>query len=157
MGLPVGEISGGSKAFQFDEIGDTCQGEITLIERRQQRGFDGGAPLVWDDGSPRMLTYVEVQTDLHDDGDDDGVRALYLKGGKNFEPAEGSGSSGEIALAEAAKAAGIGSIEEGSQIAVQFSGRAKATTRGYQPAKLFTAQLKAPVHAVAADDLFGDG
>lgn len=154
MALEMSDIAGGGKAFQFDEIGDKCVGEIKLIERRQQRSFDGGAPLTWDDGSPRLLTYIEIQTDLQEDGEDDGVRALYCKGGANFEAAEGKGTSAEVALVNAMKDAGTKTMDEGGTLAMVFTGRAKPTTRGYQPAKLFQAQYKPPTHSVAADDLF---
>jgi len=151
-GFDIGELSGGGKAFPFESIGDTVKGQISLIERRQQRSFDGGTPLTWDDGSPKMLTYVEIETDLNEGDDDDGVRALYLKGGKNFEVAEGKGHSGEVALVEAAKKANIKSIEVGSTLTVQHSGLAKPTTRGYQPAKLYTMKLEAPKSSVSVDD-----
>ncbi len=156
MGLELNEIEGGGKAFSFEEIGDRVDGIIRLIERRQQRSFDGGAPLTWDDGSPRLLTYVELETDLRDSDDDDGVRALYAKGGRNFEPAEGSGTSMEVAIAEAAKNAGLKSIDEGARLQVVFSGRAKPSTRGFQPAKLFTAKLEAPKASVSTEALFAD-
>lgn len=151
-GLAIGEIAGGGKAWSPENIGDRISGEIILIERRQQRSFDGGTPLTWDDGSPRMLTYIELQTDLRESDDDDGVRALYLKGGKNFEPAEGKGHSGEVALVEAAKKAGLKSIEPGCTLTDVLTGIAKPTTRGYQGAKLYTMKLEAAKQSVALDD-----
>ena len=151
-GLAIGDIAGGGKAWSADKIGDKVTGEITLIERRQQRSFDGGTPLTWDDGSPRMLTYVEIETDLRDGDDDDGVRALYLKGGKNFEPLEGKGHSGEVALVEAAKKAGMSAIDPGAKLTVIHSGVAKPTTRGYQGAKLFQMKLEAASRSVDLDD-----
>lgn len=151
-GLAVGDIAGGGKAWSADNVGDKIVGEITLIERRQQRSFDGGSPLTWDDGSPRMLTYVEIETDLREGDDDDGVRALYLKGGKNFEPAEGKGLSGELALVEAAKKAGLSSIEPGCILTVAHSGVAKPTTRGYQGAKLYVMKLEPAKQSVSVDD-----
>ena len=154
MGLALSELGGGAKAWSADNIGDKISGRIRLVERRQQRGMDGGGPQTWDDGSPRMITYIELETDLHDDDDDDGVRSLYAKGGRNHEPAEGSGTSMEVAIAEAVKAAGCNSIDEGATLAVAYTGSAKPQTRGYSPAKLYRAQYKAPVSSVSADDLF---
>jgi hypothetical protein len=156
MGLDIGEISGGSKSFPFEEIGDRVGGRIRTVERRQQRSFDGGAPLTWDDGSPRMLTYIELETELHDDNEDDGLRAVYCKGGQ-FEVAEGQGRSAEQALVEAARQAGVKTIEEGGTLRVVFSGRSKPTTRGYQPAKLFVMQYEPPRSSVSTDDLFEQG
>jgi hypothetical protein len=99
-----------------------------------------------------MLTYIELQTSEKDDADDDGVRALYLKGGRNFEPAEGKGNSGEVALVEAAKKAGMKSVDEGTKLTIVHSGVAKPTTRGYQGAKLYVMKLEPGTSSVAVDD-----
>jgi hypothetical protein len=156
MPVALQEMGGGGKSWSPEQIGEKIEGKITLAERRQQRSFDGGAPLTWDDGSPRMLTYLEVQTGLHEDDDDDGVRAFYAKGGRNFEPAQGTGTSAEVAIAEAVKAAGSTAVEEGGTIAIMLSGIAKATQRGFQGAKLYRCQYKAPVSSVSVDDLFSN-
>lgn len=154
MSLPLSELGGGAKAWSAESMGDKIVGKITLVERRQQRALDGGKPETWDDGSPRLLTYIELETDLRDDDDDDGIRSLYAKGGRNHEAAQGSGTSMEVAIAEAVKAAGCNSIDEGATLAVQHTGVAKVTVRGHNPAKLYKAQYKAPVSSVSADDLF---
>jgi hypothetical protein len=156
--MPVGlnEIGGGGKSWSPETIGEKIKGTIRTVDRRPQREFGTGKDLMWDDGRPRLLTYIELETELHDDDEDDGVRALYAKGGKNFEPAQGHGTSMEVAIAEAVKAAGSSSIDEGAMLAIEFTGIAKPTTRGYQGAKLFRAQYKPPVSSVSADDLFGD-
>ncbi len=151
--LALNEIGGGSKSFPFENVGDKVAGIIKLVERRQQRSFDGGTPLTWDDGSPRLLTYLEIETDLRDSDDDDGVRALYAKGG-NFEAASGSGQALEKAIVDAVKKAGASSIDAGARLAVAFTGVGKATTRGFQPPKLFTAQYEPPRASVDVDDLF---
>ena len=154
MPLALSEIGGGGKWWGGEAIGDKITGRIRLVERRPQREFGGGADLTWDDGRPRLLTYIELETELHETDDDDGIRVLYAKGGKNFEPAQGTGSAMEVAIAEAVKAAGETLIEEGATLAVQHTGVAKPSTRGYQGAKLYRAQYKAPVSSVSADDLF---
>jgi hypothetical protein len=157
-GLNINEIATGGKAFPFENIGDKVTGKIKVIERRQQTSFDGGAPLTWDDGSPRMLTYVELETDLRDEDDDDGIRALYCKGGARFEIAEGKGKAAEVALVEAAKQAGVSDINVGDKLTVVYSGKAKATVRGYQPAKMFVMKLEPTKGSVSVDeiDLFDD-
>lgn len=154
MPLALSELGGGSKAWSADQVGDKIQGRIKLVERRQQRGLEGGGLLTWDDGSPKMITYIELETTLHDDDDDDGVRALYAKGGRNHEPASGTGTSMEVAIAEAVKATGASSIDEGGQLVVQHTGVAKPSTRGYQGAKLYRAQYVPPTTSVSTDDLF---
>lgn len=154
MPLSLNELGGGSKSWSAENLGDKISGKIKLVERRQQRNMDGGGLQTWDDGSPKMLTYIELETDLQETDDDDGVRALYAKGGRNFEAASGSGTSMEVAIAEAVKAAGASSIDEGGTLAVQHTGLSKPSARGYAPAKLYRAQYKAPVSSVSADDLF---
>ena len=158
MSFSMDELGGGGKAASFDEVGDKYEGGIVLIEQRQQRAFSDGSPLTWDDGSPKMLLYVEIETDMKDGDDDDGVRALYLKGGRNFEPAEGKGLSGEEAFKEAAKKANLKTIDtDGSvKMTIVHSGLAKPTTRGYQPAKLYAIKLEQQAGSVDVDDLFGD-
>jgi len=155
--VDLNEIQSGSKAFSFESIGDKVTGTIKLVERRQQTSFENNTPLTWDDGSPRMLTYVELETDLRDPelDSDDGVRAIYCKGG-TFEIAEGSGLSAEAALVDAAKKAGSKTLDEGAKLAVVFTGKAKSKVRGYQPAKLYTMQYQAAVASVAVSDLFDD-
>jgi hypothetical protein len=155
VSFSINEIASGGKAFPFNEIGDKVTGTIQVIERRQQTSFENSTPLTWDDGTPRMLTYIELATDLRDDDDDDGVRALYCKGG-NFEVQEGTGLSAERALVEAAKKAGVKDIEVGTRLTAVFSGKAKPSVRGYQPAKLFAMKLEPAKASVAIDDLFDD-
>ena len=152
--LALTDLEGGGKSWAPDSIGDKIVGKITSVKRVQQTDFSTGEPLTWSNGDPRMQTVVELQTDLRDSDDDDGVRTLWLKGGKNFEANEGTGRAGEVALAEAAKKAGAKSIDEGATLKFALTGFAKPTTRGYQPAKLYTAEYEAPTQSVSADDLW---
>ncbi|WP_395160880.1 hypothetical protein [Ilumatobacter sp.] len=154
--LSLNDLAGGSKSWTPEELGDRIEGTITSVKRVQQTDFTTGSPLEWNDGSPRMQTVVELQTNESTSGDDDGIRAIWLKGGRNFEAAEGEGVSGEVALAEAAKAAGAGSIDEGAKLTFVMTGRSKPTTRGYQPAKLYRAKYQAPVASIALTDLYDD-
>ena len=152
MSFDITELDGGSSSWK-PEQGDKIKGVIVSIKRVQQTDFTTGAPLEWSDGSPRMQTVVELQTDDYSDADDDdGKRSIWLKGGKNFEAASGTGHSGEVALAEAAKEAGVSSIDEGSELQVVCSGLSKPTTRGYQPAKLYKMKLVPAKASVSVDD-----
>lgn len=146
-------FGGGGHAAKFDKIGDKVKGVITNVELQQQTSLEDNTPLFWDNGQPRMILVVTLQTDLRDDEDDDGIRRVYAKGGK-FEVEEGEGVSAKDAIADAVKAAGAKSLDEGGELVVVHSGVAKRKTRGHNPAKLFRAQYKAPVASVAADDLF---
>ena len=155
MGISLNELGGGGKAWT-PEIGDKIAGTIVSVKRVQQTDFQTGAPLTWSNGDPRLQTVIELQTDIQDGPDDDGIRTLWLKGGKNYEAANGSGHSGEVALAMAAKDAGAQAIEEGAKLQFACTGIAKVTQRGFQPAKLYQAKYTAPVSSVSATDLFDE-
>ena len=151
-GFSVDVLEGGSTSWNPKEIGDKIKGTIRGIKRVQQTDFTTGEPLFWSNNDPRMQTVVELQTNEREGDDDEGVRTVWLKGGRNYEAAEGKGSSGEVALAMAAKDAGVTSIEEGSELTIVHSGLAKPTTRGFQPAKLYAMKLVPAKASVAVDD-----
>ena len=153
MSLDLNDLAGGSKSWAPESLGDKIAGTIINVKRVQQTDFTTSEPLSWADGSPRLQTVVELQTDERGE-DDDGVRTLWLKGGKNFEPQAGTGASGEVALAAAAKEAGATSIDEGAKLKFAYTGDAKPTTRGFQSAKLYTAKYTAGKSSVETDDLF---
>lgn len=154
----LNELSTGGNAWSPEEIGDTLTGVITNIERRQQKAFDGSGLLTWDDGTPRLLTVVTLQTDLNEKDDDTGIREVYLKGGSKFEPAKGKGTSGEVAFKDAANKAGLKSIElDGSvKMTIIHSGLAKKTQGNYLPAKLYQVKLEQVTPNVDVDDFFDD-
>ena len=153
MSFDLNELGGDSKSWSPAEIGDKIKGTLLSINRVQQTDFQTNEPLTWADGTPRKQTVIELQTD-QGDGDDDGVRSVWLKGGKNFEPNQGKGQSGEEALKSAVKETGAKSIDEGATLTVVMSGLAKPTTRGFQPAKLYTMKYEAPKVSADVDDLF---
>lgn len=136
-------------------IGDKISGVVVSAERAQQRDFDTGTPMEWDNGDPRMETVIIVgDTGLVDPemDNDTGERALHLRGG-NFKVAEGTGLAGEVALREAMKKAGI-RCEPGCKIQAVITGLAEPTGRGKNPAKLFTIKLEAPAKGISEADLF---
>ena len=136
-------------------VGDKLTGVVISASKEQQRDFDTGAFMEWDNGDPRMETVVVVQTDLNDPEreNDDGRRALHLRGG-NYDVDTGSGQAGEKALLEAINKSGL-RCDTGVKIQAAITGMAKATGRGRNPAKLWTFKLEAgePEPAgVGADD-----
>ena len=135
-------------------VGDQISGLVISAGKEQQRDFDSGAAMEWDDGSPRLESVVVMETDLRDpeSEDDDGKRALHLRGG-NYEIAEGSGTAGEKALLEAIQKAGI-RCEAGVKLTAKITGMAKPTGRGRNPAKLWTIKLEAAAPGIDAGDLF---
>ena len=110
-GIGLEDLSQGTKWWGGKEcgVGDKISGIVVSAERAQQRDFDTGAAMEWDNGDPRMETVIIVgDTGLVDPEmhNDTGERALHLRGG-NYKIAEGSGQAGEVALREAMKKAGI--------------------------------------------------
>lgn len=68
---------------KFDSIGKRVAGRVVRdAVEVQQRDFDTNEPLFWDDGNKRMQLVVTVDTDNIDPTieDDDGERAIYVKG-----------------------------------------------------------------------------
>jgi hypothetical protein len=148
-------FGGGGKAAKFEQIGDTVEGIITHAEVSQQTSMETNEPLTWTDGSPRMQLVITLQTEQHDDDNDDGLRRIFAKGGR-FEPQEGTGTSMKDAVADAVKKAGSKTLDEGGWLKVGHSGIGKKTNRGYSAPKLFRAQYKAPTASIAAKDLWDE-
>lgn len=145
-------FGGGAPSFKFEKVGDAVTGEIVAMDKRQQTGIDDGKPLYWDDGSPRMMLVLTLQTSDGDGDDDDGRRSIYLRGG-NYQVASGKGTSLLVAVRDAVKRAGsTNGIESGGILTVQWSGEGVAK-RGFTAPKLYTAAYKAPVSAVSLEDL----
>lgn len=76
-------LNSSATSAKFPKVGARVGGRVTENAREvQQRDFDSGELLFWDDGKPRMQLVVTVATDGADpaDPDDDGERAIYIKG-----------------------------------------------------------------------------
>jgi len=78
-------LSSAAQAYRFVSPGDTVTGVIEKIEVRQTSDFKTRKPVFWDDGRPQEQVVVTVQTDLDEtgvgdfEGEDDGLRAIYVK------------------------------------------------------------------------------
>lgn len=143
-------MGGGGKSARFDNIGDTITGKVISTEVRQQTDISDGKPLTWDDGSPRMQLVVTLQTDAKDDAEDDGQRAVYVKGSK----APGSKSMHD-AVRSAVQAARAKGLEPGGTLTVTFVGEEPSKTRGFSARKLWQAEYRAPDHAAATGSFLG--
>lgn len=142
----------GAKAFTFEDVGATVAGEIVAMDLRQQTDMQTGEPLVWNNGQPRMVLVITLQTELQDDDNDDGQRTVWCRGG-NFTVASGKGSSSLTAVKDALRRANATDIEPGGHLTVQYSGIGKSSNKGFTPPKLYTAVYKAPTRNVSLDDL----
>lgn len=143
-------LGGGGKSARFDQVGDTVTGTIVSTEVRQQTDIADGKPLTWDNGDPRMQLVVTLQTDIHDDPEDDGQRAIYVKGSKS--PGSKSLHDAVRAAVQNAKAKGL---DTGGTLTVTFIGTEASKTRGFSDRKLYEASYTAPDHAAATADYLG--
>lgn len=144
-------LGGEGKPFPFDNVGDTVTGTIKTFEMRQQTDFDTGKPSFWDDGKPKRMLVVTLQTELQEDAEDDGVRVIYARGG-NHQVASGKGAAMSVAIRDAMKRASTTEFEVGAKMAVQHSGLAVPKGR-FQAAKLYTASYQPPVNRMSAEEL----
>ena len=117
-------MGSGTPTAKFPTIGSSVSGVIVdEPEVRQQTDFDDGSLLFWDDGNPRMQLVIRLQTDLRDPEveNDDGVRALYVKG-QNVKT-----------LREAIKSAGRDGVEPGGWLAAQYTHDGQASGKKNPP------------------------
>lgn len=125
-------MGGGVKSAKFEKKGQVVKGIIVRKpELQQQRDFDSQKPLTWDDGSPRQQIKVVLKTDAKDDEDDNGERALYLKGGLLK------------AVQAAVKKADAKGLEVGGMLAIKYTGDGEKKGK-LNPPKLYAAKYEAP-------------
>lgn len=135
--------SGAKSFFNKDTpVGAWVQGNIVDSKRAQRTDYISKQPKFWDNGDPMMQLVLVIQTELRDDGDDDGLRALYLHG-SNSNPQSGLG-----ALAAAVKASG-GPLQVGGLLRFTYIGEGVATVGS--PPKLWKADYAPPVINLPAD------
>jgi hypothetical protein len=144
-------MGSGGKSFPFDNIGDTVTGVIVDMRKRQQTDLETNEPQFWQNGDPKMMLVISLQTKLSDSDDDEGVRNVYLRGG-NYEAVKGRGTSSLVAVKEAVRKAGS-DIEPGGTLTLEYSGQGKSSNRAYSPPKLYSAIYEPPNRAVDLDEL----
>jgi hypothetical protein len=134
-------LGSGAKSAKFPSVGTVVGGVITEDPTlQQQKDINTGALKTWDDGNPMMQLVVKVQTDERDsdDPEDDGVRAIYIKGQMRN------------AVAEAVKKAGAKSLEVGGTLKVAYTGDGEPSKKGFTAPKQYAAQYTKPANASAS-------
>ena len=116
---------GGAPVLKFPTIGTLHVGTITHLEARQQRDFDKGEPLHWDDGSPRMELVITI-----DNGGEDG--RLFIKG------------SMLGALRDEVRRQGLKKPEVGGKIAVKYSHDGENKNPKLSPPKMYVVAYEPP-------------
>lgn len=139
-------MGGGTASAKFEHIGSSITGRIARApEVRQQTDLTTGEPSTWPSGEPKMQLVIALQTDQRDPEtpDDDGIRAVYVKGKSLTE-----------AVRSAVKKAGAKGIEVGGTLTVTYVSDGEVTKRGFNPPKLYSATY-APPSAQAANEFLG--
>ena len=142
------DLGGGGNSFQFDKVGDSVTGKILTIEQVQQTDLDTGKPATWDNGSPKTMIRIELETDLREDEADDGHRSVYLKGARKAE----SKSSMAAVLGAVRAATKTTLIVEGSTLTLTYSGDGTATKRGWNAPKEYEAEYKPATVSLDIDE-----
>jgi hypothetical protein len=146
-------IGSGAKAFAFENIGDKVIGEIKSMKKQQQTDMNTGEPVFWNNGEPKMMLRIELQTDLQETADDEGMRSIYLRGG-NFTAVKGSGTSSLLAVKDAVRRSGASDgIQIGGILTLEYTGMGQSAAKGRNAPKLYTASYRAPIYAVDMNDL----
>lgn len=71
---------GGKSAFNKETpLGTSVSGIITDVSVQQITDFVTGKLKFWDGERPQMQIVIVIQTDLREDSEDDGKRAIYIK------------------------------------------------------------------------------
>lgn len=134
------DIGGGGNSFPFDSPGDSVTGKVLSLDEVQQTDMASGEPAVWDNGQPKMMFRVELQTDSKDDETDDGKRSVYLKGSRKPE----SKSSLSAVLAAVRSATGGTNIAAGGTLTLTYTEDGQPTKRGWNAPKHYAAEYVAP-------------
>lgn len=144
-------MGNGAKAFDFSDIGVKVSGVIVEMKKQQQTDMQTGEPQFWNNGEPKMMLRVTLQTDMRTSDDDEGLRSVYLRGG-NFTAVTGKGTSSLVAVKDAVRRSGKG-IEPGGRLTLEFSGLGQAPSKGFNPPKLYVADYQPPSQTIDMDEM----
>lgn len=130
-------MGGGIPAAKFPVIGTSIVGLVLKPPKLLQvTDPESGEVKRWQNGEPQMQVVIELQTELREHAEDDGIRTLWAKGVmKN-------------AIRDAVRAAGAKGIEPGGVLQVIFSAEEPPRRRGLQPMKLYKAAYQPPSQSV---------
>lgn len=134
--------SGGPPAVKFKTLGDQATGVVLSVKKVQATDMDN-KPKVFPSGDPIMEHVFELQTELRDSDDDDGIRRLFA----GYKKAD--------AIREAFTEAGVTSGEQiiGGKLGIKYVGDEPIAGTS-KSAKLFKAAFRPG--ASAADDMLAD-
>lgn len=122
----------------------THKGSIIASQVRQATDINQ-VPKTFDDGSPKLEVVITLATDLRDPGieEDNGHRRLI------------AGFEMQKAIGQAMREAGCKTLDNGGELAVQYTGDRAPERNGFSPTKLFRAQYRPPAAGAGVNDLLG--
>lgn len=118
-------------ALKFAAVGDTHEGRVVNVKRKQDVDFKSKQPLTWPNGDPKYVWLFEVE---QADGE---MGTLWVRG------------NAVKAIREAVKEAGAGS-PVGWQLKLQHHALGEVKNRGEDPPKLYRAKITPAVARAAA-------
>ena len=130
----------GARSAAFKDHGDRVWGTIMSAVVKQQTDFTTQKPKFYDDGDPMLHVIITLLTDLSEDDEDDGMRAVYAKGQMLK------------AIRNAVSKAGAKGIAEGGRLVVQYTGDAEPKQKGMSGAKQYFAKYEPPTSPVELSD-----
>lgn len=135
-------LSGGVPGASFENIGDSWTGTVVDFQKVQQTDYDTGVPVTWDDGTPKMMLHVDIQTEHRDPEivGDDGIRRLYVRGNM-------------LTKFKSALRAAKTRMDRGIEVTVTFSANGEPPKKGMNPPKLYDVQFRPGPTGVDIDDL----
>jgi hypothetical protein len=136
---------GGIPSAPFDNIGDSWEGTIVRLEKQQGRDLETKELQTWDDGSPKYIILIDIQTNVRnpDIAGDDGVRRLWVRGNM-------------LTAIRSAMRVTQSKLRTGGWLKVTFIREGEKKQRGLNAPKLYEAEYKPsdrPMTSISADDL----
>lgn len=137
----------GGSSFSFENPGDSITGTVVTLEEVQQTDMSTGEPLFWNNGQPKMMFRLELQTQLRDPNNpsDDGKRSVYLKGSRKSEKK----STMSAMVLAAQQATGTSEIAPGGTVTMTYVGDGVPSQRGFNAPKQYEATYRPPVMNLA--------
>jgi len=118
-------------AAKFETVGESVSGTVVAAEVGPQRDLEGEVR-TFDSGEIRTQLVVTLQTDQHEDDDDDGLRKVYVK------------SFMVKPFRNEMKRTRVRGVRPGGHLTVTFSGEGEAARKGYNAPKLFSVAYEPP-------------
>lgn len=136
---------GGIPSAPFDNIGDHWEGTIVRLEKQQGRDLETKELQTWDDGSPKYIILIDIQTNVRnpDIAGDDGVRRLWVRGNM-------------LTAIRGAMRKTNAKLRTGGWLGVTYIREGEKKQRGLNAPKLYEAEYvpsEKPAVSLSADDL----